>query len=456
MSFAKWVICFTTRQYRMLLPERQIYIRSAGGVRFFILHPALQLFMAFVLLVFTGWLIAALITFYSYSMQIASRDLELLEIEKIYSQRIEEYETYYKILENERDVSESKFVKAMEELDKQYGNDTGSRADEIAIQSRLKAVVLRMTEISSQRDDAMKKLATLQDDYWVIKDQLQETSNDKIQLRSMVENLNQVVSDMSSERDKLSNSEKQLRKHNIEIAYELEELRKHQSAIMVQIEEAVVDSLTEVSGIMKRTGVNVDVLLKAIQSKYEGIGGPFIPAGERQGSLPMSLVDTPMSANRLLDIYSKLDRIDHMRLAISSLPLGSPFGHGVYARRTSSFGYRRDPFNGKKTFHRGVDYAAAHGTQLFAASSGKVVFSGRNGSFGNVIKVKHDLGFGTLYAHLNDIHVSKGDTIERGQLLGTVGSTGRSTGSHLHYEVHFRGKALDPQGFITAGNYVVF
>ena len=115
---------------------------------------------------------------------------------------------------------------------------------------------------------------------------------------------------------------------------------------------------------------------------------------------------------------------------------------------TDGFGTRNDPFTGRRAFHRGLDISARRGTPVKAPADGIVVFAGRNGGLGKTIRISHGFGFTTVYGHLNEISVDLGDEVHRGDVIGAVGNTGRSTASHLHYEVHEDGKAKDPLYYI--------
>lgn len=111
---------------------------------------------------------------------------------------------------------------------------------------------------------------------------------------------------------------------------------------------------------------------------------------------------------------------------------------------TSDFGMRLDPFSGRRRFHRGIDIAAERGAPIKAAASGRVVFSGRQGGYGNTVVIEHANGYKTQYAHADSFSVRAGEYVEAGQIVGTVGSTGRSTGPHLHFEVTRNGEHLNP------------
>jgi murein DD-endopeptidase MepM/ murein hydrolase activator NlpD len=124
-------------------------------------------------------------------------------------------------------------------------------------------------------------------------------------------------------------------------------------------------------------------------------------------------------------------------------------------RYTSSFGFRYDPFTGGSAMHAGVDMAGAHGEPIYAAASGTVLQAGRSGGYGNLVELSHGKGIDTRYGHLSAILVKPGDHVEKGQLIGRMGSTGRSTGTHLHYEVRVDGQAVNPRPFLEASAYVL-
>ncbi len=115
---------------------------------------------------------------------------------------------------------------------------------------------------------------------------------------------------------------------------------------------------------------------------------------------------------------------------------------------TSNFGYRVDPINHRIRYHEGTDISAPAGTKIRATARGKVVFSGYDGEYGNVVKIDHGNGLETWYGHMSARDVQSGETVDRDQLIGRVGATGRATGNHLHYEVHVNGKAVDSEKYL--------
>lgn len=123
-----------------------------------------------------------------------------------------------------------------------------------------------------------------------------------------------------------------------------------------------------------------------------------------------------------------------------------PLRYPIHEKRriSSAYGYRSDPLTGKRSFHSGIDYACDLATPVRATARGKVIFVGRRGGYGKCIEVKHKYGFTTLYGHLSGYYVKNGSTVFPGQVIGFVGTTGRSTGYHLHYEVRKNNRVIEP------------
>ena len=153
---------------------------------------------------------------------------------------------------------------------------------------------------------------------------------------------------------------------------------------------------------------------------------------------------TDEEAYSLYDEY--LDRLVH---AVAFTPMGYPHISAL----TSYFGYRSDPFDtGNAEFHPGIDFKGNRGDAARCTANGRVVFAGWSGGYGNCVRIAHTNNFETLYGHLSRINVKVGDDVLVGQKIGEVGSTGRSTGTHLHYEIRKNGKAINPISYLTLNN----
>ena len=173
----------------------------------------------------------------------------------------------------------------------------------------------------------------------------------------------------------------------------------------------------------------------------DAVGGPFLPPVE--GAQSDDLVE---DANTVM---SALLRFKAARQAIDTAPVHKPFDGAL--RQSSTFGNRRDPFTGRAAFHSGIDFPAPSGTSVLSAGAGTVTFVGQQSGYGNVVEVDHGNGLVTRYAHLSAFLVKQGQVVATGTPIAKVGSTGRSTGPHLHFEVRRNETAVNPQQFLNVG-----
>jgi murein DD-endopeptidase MepM/ murein hydrolase activator NlpD len=146
-----------------------------------------------------------------------------------------------------------------------------------------------------------------------------------------------------------------------------------------------------------------------------------------------------------------VDRMVLLHDIVEQLPLNRPI---VDAKTTGPFGKRVDPFNGRWAIHPGVDLAGPADSKIFATSDGIVISAGHRPAYGNMVDIDHGFGIVTRYAHMSKIVVKVGDRVNKGQQVGVQGSTGRSTGAHLHYEVRINDRPVNPVKFLQAGEYV--
>ena len=181
------------------------------------------------------------------------------------------------------------------------------------------------------------------------------------------------------------------------------------------------------------------------------VGGPLVESAplseaELQTKIVELLEKIEFSTERLSSLEAKLLQQSVLK---DTLPNSSPV---AAAFNSSSFGWRIDPFNGHKAFHEGLDFTAGTGTPIYAAAGGIVSTAEQTPDYGKLVKIDHGSGLETRYAHASRLLVRAGERVEKGQKIAEVGSTGRSTGPHLHYEIRLAGNPLDPRKYLNAGN----
>ncbi|WP_430418878.1 M23 family metallopeptidase [Phenylobacterium sp.] len=181
------------------------------------------------------------------------------------------------------------------------------------------------------------------------------------------------------------------------------------------------------------------------------LGGPLIESKDPRALAAVLDVDEDF-AIRIHRAARDLNEAESLAEAVDDLPLARPTAGGP---QTSGFGVRFDPFTRRPAYHSGLDFSGAHATPIYATGPGVVAYVGRRSGYGNVVEIDHGRGLKTRYAHLSGFSVSPGQRIGVGQRIAAMGSTGRSTGTHLHYEVWVNGRAQNPGRFLKAGQYVL-
>ena len=225
------------------------------------------------------------------------------------------------------------------------------------------------------------------------------------------------------------------------MAYELRLVNERNAEIFSQLEDAMTISVEPLERMFRNAGLDPDRLISTVRRGYSGQGGPLMPISfSTRGEAPSP------EAERANRIMTRLDELNLYRLAAEKVPLALPVKSAF--RFTSGFGSRWG------RLHAGTDFAAAHGTPIYATADGVVSHAGWLSGYGQLIKIEHAFGIETRFAHLSRIRVRKGQRVSRGERIGDMGNTGRSTGTHLHYEVRVDGKPINPMTYIKAARDV--
>ena len=218
-----------------------------------------------------------------------------------------------------------------------------------------------------------------------------------------------------------------------ELRSALRELRLENKELKLRVTALEKEKEETIEELARRIEI-IDSLMKKVGVKPSG--------GEGGLALPLD----KLLKNSNVDFSMVIPDIDYLIENFKTTPLGYP----TYGRITSGFGVRRNPITGRLEFHLGVDIANSWGTPVRAPADGTVIKAGWCGLMGKCIEIRHNRDFLTYYGHLASLFVAKGDKVERGQIIGLMGSSGRSTGPHLHYTIQFKGKIVNPNSFMEA------
>jgi hypothetical protein len=220
----------------------------------------------------------------------------------------------------------------------------------------------------------------------------------------------------------------------------LDKIENRQVASLNAVEKRYDTRLQRVHGLISDLGLNMAKLEAATPKGH--VGGPYIPV--RRPSANASTFD-----KQLYHVALARAQVDKLNRTLAMVPYRKPVVGEV--ELSSGFGVRNDPFVGRPAMHTGLDFRASMGDPARATADGRVTNAGWSGGYGRMVEIDHGNGLATRYGHLSKIDVKVGQVVKTGEVIGEVGSTGRSTGPHLHYETRINGEAVDPQRFLRAG-----
>lgn len=225
------------------------------------------------------------------------------------------------------------------------------------------------------------------------------------------------------------------------VSQSLDKIATSQLRRLSQLGNLALERTKKLRKVIASTGLPPGIFSRKNAGRKAGTGGPFVPYKlDPKG---------PLFERAVLRIQKAVVEADHLRRAVNRLPVRKPVTRG--ASVSSRYGRRVDPINGRLASHTGIDFKQRYGAPVLATAAGKVIKAGYNGGYGRVVEIYHGSGITTRYAHLSRIHVKKDQQIIAGTRIGRIGSTGRSTGPHLHYEVRLNGRPTNPGRFLRAG-----
>ena len=343
-----------------------------------------------------------------------------------------------------------------------------SRAEEaLAAQQRFNAALSQISIMQSELLSSETRRNELETGIEVIQSTLRDTMKDRETARDQVAALQEdgggsiqisastapmdfmadALARTAQERDQVVLDAQQALLEADAMSQKIAVMQEQNDAIFRQLEEAMTVSVAPLDRMFRAAGMPTDRMLDTVRRGYSGQGGPLTPLSfSTHGEAPSA--DT-LRANRLL---GQMDRLNLYRLAASKAPFANPVKNAF--RFTSKFGFRRDPKTGGRRMHNGVDFAADLGTPLYATADGVVTNAGWGSGYGRLVKIQHEFGIETRYAHMSKMRVKVGQRVSRGDRIGDMGASGRVTGVHLHYEVRVGGKAVNPMIYIKAANNV--
>lgn len=355
------------------------------------------------------------------------------------------YQSRLKTISNERDLRSDETKTAHRKFDLALREVAGKQSQLLELEVRRRELAISMATVQEKLQKSLKARQTAEAEIRRLSEagDPSNTTYDIYQDNNVgsqtIDFLNTALKETAAERDLMTIQADLARQQVEEIALEMRLMEERNGQIFRQIEEAMIVSVQPLEKMFRSAGMNPKAILEAVRRGYSGYGGPFMQPSDKNAQMSFE-------EQRASKILSDLGTLNIYRIAIEKVPLAHPIKDNH--RFTSGFGPRWG------RMHNGLDFAAPHGTPIYASADGVVIFAGRQSAYGRLIKIKHDFGYETRYAHLSKIRVKNGQRVSRGERIGDMGNTGRSTGTHLHYEIRSNGKAVNPMNYIKAAKDV--
>ena len=454
-------------------PERQIYIRSNGRVQFFTFGPSLQATLAGLTLIFLGWVAFATVNVIFKDRIIAAKDHRYQQMQAAYEERVADLQMSYDELNGALVSAEDRFKASADALAAKQNAISGflNRAGqaEASVGARAAAPsgasfagpapgatpVSGAVDVDAPAGDAGSSALIM------MPGPVQpQPRTGRVLHSSMLDHALQRFAGLfqtvtrsvhietrTAEPSPVTYAEHPGLKALAEQTARVGRIGQSETSLMARTEGELGRGVGAIQSVMRRAGINPDLFARRAGM---GEGGPEIPLDH----VKIEGISDPKFTQAYLSAAARLDQLNGLSTAMDHVPLSMPVSAGSFDK-SSGFGARVDPFTGRYAFHPGVDFAGPWGSVVHATAPGIVVFAGNRGGYGNMVEIDHGYGIHTRYGHLSAITVKVGAHIGKGAGLGRVGSTGRSTGPHVHYEVWYDDAVKNPNNFIEAGRHVL-
>lgn len=423
------------------LPEQRLFLKSDSGTRFVRIKPWTQLLVLSSGAIFVAWaLVATAILMIDAIGSGDARDQA--------RQSMIAFEARLDSLSKERDMraaeataAQTRFNVALAQVSQMQTALLTSEQRRRELETGIGLIQETLHTAVSQRDAAQAAL-TAQAGGQAAK---AAAGPDVTEVSQTLELMTDALDQTARQRDGMQAAVATAQADADETVFQMRLLEQRHDQIFSQLEDAVTISVAPLDQVFTSVGIDPKTLIAQVRKGYSGQGGPWeplVPASLPGGNTPEAAAD----AARAAKILDGLDSLNLYRIAIAKTPLAMPLKSAF--RFTSGFGGRWG------RLHAGVDLAGTYGSAIYATADGVVTHAGWENGYGNMVEITHPYGLKTRYGHMSAVKVSVGQKVSRGDRIGDMGSTGRSTGTHLHYEVRVGDEPVNPMSFIKAATNV--
>lgn len=427
------------RAIEQRFPEKRLFIRTDDDTRFIRLRPETQVIAGVGVTLVGAWTIIATAVLLMDSIGSGNFRAQAQRDQQIYEERLTAISAERDMRAAEAVAAQGRFGAALEQISRM-------QTELLRSEERSREVTVGLEVVQATLRDVMQERQALSTEYDTLMAQID--SGEAIlpgaggtEMSGTVDMLAEALATTAAERDQVVADAEFALDRAAELELEIRLMDDRNDQIFRQLEEAMLVSVQPLDDMFRAAGMDPDNIISQVRSGYSGTGGPLTPMQfSTMGGDPDPTGDR---ANAILD---RLDEINLYRIAAERAPFIMPVRDNV--RFTSGFGQRWG------RLHAGADFAGPIGTPIYATADGVVTHASWSSGYGRLIKIQHEFGIETRYAHLNAFNVQVGQRVSRGDYIGDMGNSGRSTGPHLHYEVRVGGNPVNPMIYIRAGEDV--
>jgi murein DD-endopeptidase MepM/ murein hydrolase activator NlpD len=480
------------RQVSHTFPERQIYIRSDGRVQFFAFDPMMQAICAGAGALILGWVAFTSVNVIFKDRIIAAKERHFVEMQTAYEARIADLQISYDELNGALATAEDKFESVANEfetkqkalasligrkqaLEASLGIGAGRSAAQIASAKPVQTAAAKPVYLGVNMglggiiDELIPNIARsltptpagigplrALPPFTSLPSSPREStpaaaaataaaSPASLERTTFLDGAVRRIGALFGRKPSVTDADNVALRHIAENENRIARLDDENPVMLSEAKQTVDSEVTRLTKILRNTGIDPKKMTRIAGT--EGQGGPLVPLRPSQIETP----DQNFNAG-VVGTMNSLAALDSVVGSLQSVPLTTPLQD---APITSGFGGRSDPFTENFAYHSGIDFSGPKGIDVRVTAPGVVAFAGRLGDYGNMVEVDHGNGIRTRYGHLMKVDVPVGAKLDKGDVVGELGSTGRSTGPHVHYEVWYDNTVRDPQRFIKAGRDVL-
>lgn len=422
-------------------PEKRLFLRSDTETRYVRLSPVTQVVGLLGSTLIVSWAIIATAVILMDSIGSGNIRDQAAREQMLYEQRLNQLAEERDVRATEAALAQDRFNSALAQISDMQSELLRSETRRRELETGIEVIQTTLRRTMGERDEARTDADALLARLEGVDRATPGASGEDVTatLDVMVAALEMTA----AERDAMALEAARAEEEVAELELDRQLMMEKNDRIFEQLEDAVAVSLEPLDKMFSAAGMPTEKILDTVRRGYSGQGGPMTPiVFSARGASEQPDADS-LRANGILE---RLDRMNLYRIAAEKMPFSIPLKTSF--RYTSGFGQRWG------RMHYGTDFAGAYGSPIHATADGVVTYAGWQSGYGRLVKIKHEFGVETRYAHMSQIRVKVGQRVSRGDRIGDMGNSGQSTGTHLHYEIRVDGNAKNPMTYIKAAQNV--